>query len=101
MPFLRPGSDQEQTATVEIDGYEMYSVNRKQKKGGGVALYINKNYQSKTTESKPLVVDNIMESVTVEIEIEKDKNKIISSVYRTPRSCIEILKICWWVCMRE
>lgn len=27
-----------------------------------------------------LVVDNIMECVIVEIEIEKDKNKIISSV---------------------
>lgn len=39
-----------------------------------------------------LVVDYIMECVTVETEIEEDKNKIISSVCRTPGSCIEIFK---------
>ena len=44
-----------------------------------------------------LVVDNIMECVMVEIEIEKDKNIIISSVYRTPGSCTDTFRAGWYV----
>lgn len=39
--------NEEQTAVVDIEGYEMYSMNRNHKKGGGVALYIHKNYKGK------------------------------------------------------
>ena len=40
-------------------------------------------------ENMLLVKDNVMECVTVEIEIERAKNIIISCVYITPGSCIE------------
>lgn len=59
---------------VDIEGYEMYSMNRNHKKGGGVALYIHKNYKGKCINNMSQVVDNIMECITVEIEIEKSKN---------------------------
>ena len=36
-----------------------------------------------------VVRDNIMESITVEIEINNSKNALISCVYRTPGSCTE------------
>lgn len=32
---------------VQIQGYEMYFINRTNKKGGGVALYIDKSNDSK------------------------------------------------------
>lgn len=51
-------------------------------------MYIDQNLRSKLV-SKCLILDNIMECVTVEIEIEKLKNAIISCVYRKPGSCIE------------
>lgn len=82
----------QETATADIEGYEMFYVSRTKRKGGGVALYINKNLRSKKMECMSLVVDDIMECVTVEIEIEKGQNIIISSVYRTPGSCIDTFR---------
>ena len=84
--------NEEQTAMVDLEGYEMYFTNRNKKKGGGVALYINKNYKSKFIKSMSQVVDNIMECTTVEIEIEKSKNILMSFVYRTPGSCIDTFR---------
>lgn len=37
-------------------------------------------------------IENIMECVTVEIDMDKTKNIIISCIYRTPGSCIESFK---------
>lgn len=79
----------DQAVMYEIEGYEMFFVNRREKKGGGVALYIDSNYRSRVVENMSLVKDKVMECVTVEIEIERSKNIIISCVYRTPGSCIE------------
>lgn len=38
------------------------------------------------------VVDNILECITVEIEMSKSKNILISCVYRTPGTPIDIFK---------
>ncbi|KAL7382736.1 hypothetical protein ABVT39_027076 [Epinephelus coioides] len=83
---------EEQTALVEIEGYEMYHMNRKQKKGGGVAVYIEKTYRSKTIKDMSEAISNVMECITVEIETEKSKNILISCVYRAPGSCVEVFK---------
>ena len=66
--------------------------NRTRRKCGGVALFIDKRYKTKYVSKMSVIADNIMESITVEIEIKNSKNAIISCVYRTPGSCIETFR---------
>ncbi len=73
----------------QIDGYVLYYVNRRIKKGGGVALYINSSLKCNVVGNMTTVVNGIMEIITVEIINEKAKNAIISCVYRSPGSCVE------------
>ena len=77
---------------VDIEGYEMFFLNRTQSKGGGVALCIDISCKSKYASKMTFALDNIMECITVEIEMEKSKNILISCVYRKPGSCVDTFK---------
>ena len=79
----------EQADMVEIEGYNMFFTNRTHSKAGGTALYINKSYKSRSVSNMSFALDNIMECITVEIEIKKSKNLLISCVYRKPGSCVD------------
>ena len=79
----------DQSEEVDIEGYERYTLNRKVKRCGGVALFIDKNYKCKIVKSMSQAIDNIMECITVEIEMESSKNILVSCVYRCPGSCID------------
>ena len=52
-----------------LEGYDFFSVNRINKMGGGVALYIQKDFQCKVIDTT--VVDEVMESLTIEIQTKK------------------------------
>jgi len=68
----------------DINGYEMFYTNRINKKGGGVALYIDKNIHCSIVDNMCLVVDDLFECVTVELVLPKNKNIIVSCIYRRP-----------------
>ena len=55
-------------------------------KGGGVACYVNKELASKYAHHKSIVVDNLLECITIEIMIGGHKNVIVSCLYRIPGS---------------
>lgn len=57
----------------ELNGYGMVCVNRETKLGGGVALYVDKNFRYKIVDKLSTVVDNLLECVTVEILMENKK----------------------------
>uniref|UniRef100_A0A8C6MKE1 Reverse transcriptase domain-containing protein n=1 Tax=Nothobranchius furzeri TaxID=105023 RepID=A0A8C6MKE1_NOTFU len=78
----------ERMTEVQIEGYELHFVNRINKRGGGVALYINNDLKCKLDKKMTMMEDNVMEMVTVEIINDTSKNIIISCVYRAPGSCI-------------
>lgn len=69
----------EKGVDFELEGYEMSYINRRNKKGGGVALDVDK----KVLEDMSTTVDNVMECVTIEICMKRTKNVIVSCVYRT------------------
>lgn len=48
-----------------LGGYNLFSVIRKNKRGGGVAFFVQKEFQCRVVDST--VVDDIMESLTIEI----------------------------------
>ena len=57
-----------------MDGYELHHSSRRNKKGGGVALFD---------------VDDLVECITVEIDMVRKRNVIVTCVYRMPGSKIE------------
>ena len=73
----------------ELDGYEFTYINR-QNGYGGAALYIDKSFSFRIMDGMTSVVDNLLECLTIEICMEKNKNALISCIYRAPDSSIEL-----------
>lgn len=82
----------EKGVDFELNGYELNYINRIGKRGGGVALYIKNSLKYKVVECMSTTIDNLMDCITVEICMEKQKNVIVSCVYRAPDSSIEAFK---------
>ena len=72
-----------------INGYELYHINRSNKKAGGVALFVDSDLKCKPVEYMTVAIDDLMECITVEIEMEKMRNIIVTCLYRKPGSTIE------------
>ena len=72
--------------------YELFSVCRKMKGGGGVDLYIRNDIHCKLLSVKSFATDDILECVTVELSVIKPMRKTvtISCIYRTPGSNIDM-----------
>ncbi len=67
-------------AAFELEGYEVNYINRQNKSGGGVAIYVDRALKFSVMESMTTVIDNILECITVEICREKQKNLIVSCI---------------------
>lgn len=81
--------DDEKVQDVELEGYNLFMVNRVNKKGGGVALYVDTALRCSLIKSMSRTIENILECLTIEINIERSKNIVMSCVYRTPGTSIE------------
>ena len=55
----------------------MFNALRTNERDGGVALYMENIYESKLVTYKTVTIDSILECVTVEININKQSNKLI------------------------
>ena len=71
-------------------GYNFHCVNRKDGKGGGVALFIDECLEYKVHENLCIVIDEVMECITIEVNIQREKNIIVNCLYRKPGSNIDI-----------
>ncbi|KAK2183282.1 hypothetical protein NP493_317g00007 [Ridgeia piscesae] len=72
------------TTEYDLPHYQVFHKARHYKKGGGVALYVNDRIDCTLIESKSVVVENMFKCVTVELNMRKMKNLIVSCMYRTP-----------------
>ena len=72
------------TTEYDLPHYRVFHKARHYTKGGGVALYVNDIIDCTLIESKSVVVENVFECVTVELNMRKMKNVIVSCMYRTP-----------------
>ena len=75
-----------------LEGYELYHNNRINKRGGGVALFVNSDLRCKVVENMTTTIDDLMECLTLEIELEGKRNIVIMCVYRTPGTNIDMFK---------
>ena len=73
-----------------INGYDVYHTARKNKRGGGVALYVKQELECKFLSYKSSVVDDLFECCTIEILLSGHRNIIVSCIYRCPGSNTDI-----------
>lgn len=69
--------------------YELCHQPRKNKNGGGVALYISNRLKFKVINQATTSIDNILECITVDIILNNSKNITVSCMYRQPGSSID------------
>ena len=75
---------------INIHGYDAYHIVRNNKKGGGVACYVKQELTSKCLTSKSMVVDDVFECTTIEIQVSGYRNIIVSCIYRSPGSDVKV-----------
>ena len=73
-----------------LNDYEFCHKNRLNKKGCVVAIYVHKTLNFKMQKNMSMVIDDVMESITIELCINNKRNVIVSCVYRTPGSNVDI-----------
>ena len=56
------------------------------KRGGGVMIYVPKSLNFKVVEQMTECVDDFYECISIEIDVNRGKNIIVSCLYRTPGS---------------
>ena len=77
------------TDIYNIEGYNMFTCNRKNKLGGGVLLYISEFYNCCLNEQMTFDIEDYLEVVTIDLELTKHKNVTIGCLYRTPSCNVE------------
>ena len=76
----------------KLEGYDYIGLNRETKKGGGVGIYIKEHINRKKREDLTTNIEDIIESVCIEICTTIGKNIIIAVIYRPPNNKIEIFE---------
>ncbi len=58
-----------------------------------MALFVDEGFTHQLVDSMSVVINDVMECITVEINIEKMKNVLVSCVYRKPCSNIDTFMV--------
>ena len=75
-----------------IECYDAVSMNRTNKRGGGVMIYVSSGLNFSVVDKMTECVDDQYECVTIEINVKNSKNIIVSCIYRTPSSCLKFVQ---------
>jgi hypothetical protein len=78
------------TETWLNDNYDFVNVNRSNKIGGGVGIYITNQIKYKLCTDLNTSIENVIESVFIEIITAVGKNIIVSLIYRPPNNKIDL-----------
>lgn len=76
---------------LDLEGYEFVHGLSK-KRGGGVAICVDKNINFRVLDRISTCADNMLECVSIELYEETNKSLIISFIYRTLVSNLEMFK---------
>lgn len=79
------------TELCYLPGYDLCHKDRKNKRGGGVALYIKTSLKYKVVDRLSIVEDDGLECISIDICLHNKKNVIVSCLYRQPGSSIRIM----------
>lgn len=76
----------------ELEVYEFMHIDRQNKGGGGVGIYVDTILDFSLLDNMLTVINNVLECISIEIYREKHKPVIFSCICRTPGSSIEQFK---------
>lgn len=82
--------DSQDIKQFNMDGFTIYSNPRKHKCGGGVAIYVNENFDCNLNVDLTSCIENCMESIAVEIKLSRDKSLLVQCIYRAPNTDLEL-----------
>ena len=80
--------DRHDMNVFNLDNYSMTYCNRKDRRGGGVAIYVANKYKVNCCNDLTFAIENCMEVVTIDVKIGK-KHVYISSIYRAPNTDLD------------
>lgn len=84
--WLNPNDDLED---FTINNYNIVSVSRTSK-GGGVMLYVRQGYDFKYVDKVSFSIENVLECVTIELELPSGKNLFVVCCYRSPGTDLKV-----------
>ena len=73
-----------------LDNYSVLCTNRTNKRVGGFMMYVRKNLKHIVRPKLSEAIDDINQSISVELEIDNGKNIIITCLYRAPGTNLEL-----------
>ena len=78
-------------ASVHLDGYNIFRLDRLRKKGGGVCAYVKSSLKVKTLKDLTRTSDSGLQQLWLQIQHKHLKSVIVCIVYRPPDSAISCL----------
>ena len=76
----------------ELPKYNYVGINRTNKRGGGVCIYVADHLQYKICKDLNTSIEDSIESIFIEISTSAGKNIIVGVIYRPPNNKIEIFQ---------
>ena len=75
--------DSNRVDNYNLDGYDSFHSVRDYKGGGGVLVFVNSDLACQFLPHKSVVVEGLLETITIEVIIPGHKNILITCLYRT------------------
>ena len=69
---------------VNIQGYNIYRLDRKHKKGGGICIYVRNDFKSKVLKDLSFISPVGFHQLWVQAQVNKNKSLIVCATYRPP-----------------
>ena len=77
---------------MEVPGYDIYRVDRQNKKGGGICAYVLRTYKTEVLKDISLISPSGFHQLWIKIQIRNLKSIVVCTAYRppdTPLSCFD------------
>ena len=71
-------------AEVKIQEYNIYRLDRKHKKGGGVCIYVRNDFKTKVLKNLSYISPVGFHQLWLQIQVNKNKSMIVCVTYRPP-----------------
>ena len=69
---------------IEVPGYDLYRVDRENKKGGGVCAYVLRNYKIEVLSEISFISPSGLHQLWLKIQFRNLKSIVVCTVYRPP-----------------
>ena len=69
---------------IEVPGYDLYRVDRENKKGGGICAYVLRNYKTEVLSEISFISPSGLHQLWLKMQVRNLKSIVVCMVYRPP-----------------